>query len=70
MFISNYQTHVGVVPCDFRFGWQPGFAHKDSGLSFKLETGLFGQYTYTDSDHDSHSSYAAPGINLGVAYKL
>lgn len=70
--INTEYSEVGFVPLDLRFGWQPGFKNKDSGLSFKLEAGLFGAWSWKENTPDGEKLgfETAPGINLGVAYKL
>lgn len=66
--------NVGFIPLDLRFGWQPGFLKKDSGLSFKIEVGLFGVHGATSGfagESDTEYGFlAAPGVNIGVAYKF
>lgn len=65
---------AGFIPVDLRFGWQPGFLKKDSGLSFKIEAGLFGLHEATSGwAGESGTEYgflAAPGVNIGAAYKF
>ncbi len=68
---------AGFIPLDLRFGWQPGFLKKDSGFSFKIEAGLFGS-AHSDSisigpdnaTYDDARFMAAPGVNIGAAYKF
>ena len=68
---------AGFIPLDLRFGWQPGFLKKDSGFSFKIEAGLFGS-VHSDSisigsdnaTYDDARFIAAPGVNIGAAYKF
>lgn len=68
---------AGFIPLDLRFGWQPGFLKKDSGFSFKIEAGLFGS-VHSDSisigpdnaTYDDARFMAAPGVNIGAAYKF
>ena len=66
--------NAGFIPVDLRFGWQPGFLKKDSGLSFKIEAGLFGVHgATTGRAGESGTEYgflAAPGVNIGAAYKF
>ena len=72
---SNAQA--AFIPVDLRFGWQPGFLKKDSGFSFKIEAGLFGS-VHSDSisigpdnaTYDDARFIAAPGVNIGAAYKF
>lgn len=72
---SNAQA--AFIPVDLRLGWQPGFLKKDSGLSFKIEAGLFGS-VHSDSisigsdnaTYDDARFIAAPGVNIGAAYKF
>ena len=71
---------LGFIPLDIRFGWQPNFTSLEkSGLSFKIEAGLFGMWAATgiavDIDKGSLSAndmgFIAPfGISLGAAYRF
>lgn len=71
---SNAQA--AFIPVDLRFGWQPGFLKKDSGLSFKIEAGLFGIAAPESIEFGDSTTYgdtrfmAAPGIDIGAAYKF
>ena len=75
--INTKAGEAGFVPLDLRFGWQPGFKNRDSGFSFKLEAGLFGQYAAGKLEFSNQGSeakdckfMACPGVNLGAAYKF
>lgn len=71
---SNAQA--AFIPVDLRFGWQPGFLKKDSGLSFKIEAGLFGIAAPESIEFGDSTTYgdtrfmAAPGVDIGAAYKF
>lgn len=73
---SNAQA--AFIPVDLRFGWQPGFLKKDSGLSFKIEAGLFGIAApesigfngFESVEYGDTMFMAAPGIDIGAAYKF
>ena len=64
---------AGFVPLDLRIGWQPQFwGGSKSGVSFKLEGGIFGM---TGIDMESEESDAATfvacfSINAGVSYRF
>lgn len=74
-------AQAAFIPVDLRFGWQPGFLKKDSGLSFKIEAGLFGiaapesrAFGGTAEENAAATPaprfMAAPGVNIGAAYKF
>ena len=72
------KAQAAFIPVDLRFGWQPGFLKKDSGLSFKIEAGLFGIAAAviesigpeTGTTYGDIVFMSPVGVNVGVVYKF
>ncbi|MCR4822691.1 MAG: hypothetical protein K5873_07455 [Treponema sp.] len=64
---------AAFLPIDLKLGWQPAFMKKDSGLSFKMETGLFALTMASERHNDEYYDIrfaACFGVSLGIAYKF
>lgn len=67
--------NAAFIPIDLRIGWEPQFwSGKKSGLSFKLEGGIFGMaqkaIEHDDGTKDGGGFVACFTVNAGVAYRF